>query len=294
MSELRVDNIVSEDGSAAPIYSKGMTIGAGQTLTCSGDFSVGGNVTFDSGATVTGVVTFTSADLQTNLSVSSLNVSGVSTISTAVTATSDGIHVGAGKSIRLHGATSGYSEIIAAAGSASTTYTLPANGGSASQYLQTDGSGVLSWATVTSDSAPYFTGQHTADTTLPHSTLTELTDYSAYEVDPTSTFASGRFTPSVAGTYFVTAGGSVTSPGERVSLEIRVYKNGSGGTLIAHQRDMVGPSDGVWQVSCHVNSIVALNGTTDYISMWATSYNYTDGTDNNSRHRSFSAIRIGD
>ena len=81
MSELRVDNIVSEDGSAAPIYSKGMTIGAGQTLTCSGDFSVGGNVTFDSGATVTGVVTFSSADLQTNLSVSSLNSSGIVTAS---------------------------------------------------------------------------------------------------------------------------------------------------------------------------------------------------------------------
>ena len=29
MSELRVDNIVSQDGSAAPIYSKGLNIGAG-------------------------------------------------------------------------------------------------------------------------------------------------------------------------------------------------------------------------------------------------------------------------
>jgi len=81
MSELRVDNIVSENGSAAPVYSKGMTIGAGQTLTCAGDFTVGGDVTFNSGATVTGVVTFSSADLQTNLSVSSLNSSGIVTAS---------------------------------------------------------------------------------------------------------------------------------------------------------------------------------------------------------------------
>jgi len=147
MSELRVDNIVSEDGTAAPVYSKGMTIGAGQTLTCTGDFSVGGNVTFDSGATVTGVVTFSSADLQTNLSVSSLNVSGVSTL-TGVSTFSDTVNVGAGKSIRLYGATSGYTEIVSAAGSGSTTFVLPANGGSASQYLQTDGSGVLSWQTV--------------------------------------------------------------------------------------------------------------------------------------------------
>jgi len=42
MSELRVDNIVSQDGSAAPVYSKGIIIGVGQTLTNSGDFVVGG------------------------------------------------------------------------------------------------------------------------------------------------------------------------------------------------------------------------------------------------------------
>ena len=74
MSELRVDNIVSEDGSAAPIYSRGMTIGAGQTLTCSGDFTVGGDVTFNSGATVTGVVTFSETNLNNNL-----NITGVVT-----------------------------------------------------------------------------------------------------------------------------------------------------------------------------------------------------------------------
>ena len=85
MSELRVDNIVSENGSAAPIYSKGMTIGAGQTLTCSGDFTVGGDVTFNSGATVTGVVTFSSVDVQTNLSLTSLSVSGVSSVGSAIT-----------------------------------------------------------------------------------------------------------------------------------------------------------------------------------------------------------------
>ena len=42
MSELRVDNIVSADGTAAPIYSKGLNIAAGQILTTNGDFVVGG------------------------------------------------------------------------------------------------------------------------------------------------------------------------------------------------------------------------------------------------------------
>ena len=52
MSELRVDNIVSQDGTAAPIYSKGLNIGAGQTLTNAGDYSVSGNSLF------TGITTF--------------------------------------------------------------------------------------------------------------------------------------------------------------------------------------------------------------------------------------------
>jgi hypothetical protein len=75
--------------------------------------------------------------------------SGQTVTISAANITSNTVNVGAGKSIRLYGASSGYSEIVAAAGSASTTFTLPANGGSASQYLQTNGSGVLSWATVT-------------------------------------------------------------------------------------------------------------------------------------------------
>ena len=52
MSELRVDNIVSQDGTAAPIYSKGLNIGAGQTLTNAGDYTVSGQSLF------TGITTF--------------------------------------------------------------------------------------------------------------------------------------------------------------------------------------------------------------------------------------------
>ena len=99
-------------------------VGSGQTVTISA-----ANID-------TGSATVTAGTFSGNLS-----SSGISTFS-------DTVNVGAGKSIRLYGATSGYSQIIAAAGSASTTFTLPANGGSASQYLQTDGAGALSWQTV--------------------------------------------------------------------------------------------------------------------------------------------------
>ena len=100
-------------------------VGSGQTVTISATNISAGSATVTAG-------TFSG----------NLSSSGISTFS-------DTVNVGAGKSIRLYGATSGYSEIIAAAGSASTTFTLPANGGSASQYLQTDGAGALSWQTIT-------------------------------------------------------------------------------------------------------------------------------------------------
>jgi len=94
MSELRVDNIVSQDGSAAPIYSKGLNIGAGQTLTNNGDYVVGGAtsiagsvtssstgvVTLAGGVTVAGVTTISNT----------LNVTGAANVTGALNVTGGG------------------------------------------------------------------------------------------------------------------------------------------------------------------------------------------------------------
>ena len=134
MSTLRVNSLKPRTGNTVTIV-EGNTLSVTGIASVAGTMNVTGQANFASGANVTGVVTFASADLQSNITVSSLTSNGT-------------VEVGAGKSIKLNGASSGYTEIIAAAGSGSTTFVLPANGGSASQYLQTDGSGVLSWQTV--------------------------------------------------------------------------------------------------------------------------------------------------
>ena len=51
--------------------------------------------------------------------------------------------------LRLAGSTSGYTEIDAPATGGNNTLVLPTGNGSSGQYLQTNGSGALSWATVT-------------------------------------------------------------------------------------------------------------------------------------------------
>lgn len=50
--------------------------------------------------------------------------------------------------IRLNGQTSGYVELEAPATAGSNTLVLPTNNGSSGDYLQTDGSGTLSWAGI--------------------------------------------------------------------------------------------------------------------------------------------------
>ena len=119
MSELRVDNIVSQDGSAAPIYSKGLNIGVGQTLTNAGDYTVSGTTTlsntvvsgvatFSQGAAITGDVTATGTLSVTGganlnnpsgiITTGTLNVSG-STSFGDIIGTIQQLNVGAGASI---------------------------------------------------------------------------------------------------------------------------------------------------------------------------------------------------
>ena len=86
MSEIRVDNILSADGNAAPTYSQGVNVAAGKTFTNSGDFitagisSFSGATTFAQGAVISGLSTFSSG-------VSGINVVGPATFTEGAVAT---------------------------------------------------------------------------------------------------------------------------------------------------------------------------------------------------------------
>jgi len=69
--------------------------------------------------------------------------------------------------LRLNGATSGYVELNAPAAAGSNTLTLPDGNGTSGQYLQTDGSGGLSWQTVATSNITYSTAQSTTSGTSP-------------------------------------------------------------------------------------------------------------------------------
>jgi len=67
--------------------------------------------------------------------------------------------------LRLNGSSSGYVELDVPAAAGSHTLTLPDGGGSNGQYLQTNGSGGLSWQTVTSTNTFGFTSLGETPTT---------------------------------------------------------------------------------------------------------------------------------
>jgi len=160
-------------------------VGSGQTVTISATNVDAGSATVTAG-------TFSG----------NLSSSGISTFS-------DTVNVGAGKSIRLYGATSGYSEIIAAAGSASTTFTLPANGGSSGEYLQTNGSGELSW--VTPAAAGKVLQVKTAIKTDVFSyTATSFTNVTGLSVDITPSNTNNRII--LMASVYVSVRGNVSAP----------------------------------------------------------------------------------
>ena len=68
-------------------------------------------------------------------------------------------------SLRLNGSTSGYVELDAPATAGSNTLVLPDGNGTSGQYLQTDGSGALSWQTVATSNITYSTAQATTSGT---------------------------------------------------------------------------------------------------------------------------------
>ncbi len=77
--------------------------------------------------------------------------------------------------LRLNGSSSGYVELEVPAAAGSHTLTLPDGGGTSGQYLQTNGSGTLSWQTVTDNNTFGFTSLgETATTSGSGTTVTGI------------------------------------------------------------------------------------------------------------------------
>jgi hypothetical protein len=192
--------------------------------------------------------------------------------------------------LRLNGSSSGYVELDAPATAGSNTLTLPDGNGTSGQYLQTDGSGGLSWQTIatptniTVGTAADLTSQGSiVYSSIPSGTkritvLVSGLSMTANTYRPTVRIGSGGSTVStgyVGRTAYNTQGASPTTGFElyfwglstnTLSAKMSI-ENIDGNTWVESH---VGGSDG-WGTIQYGSSVVTLGGTLDTLELTTTS-----------------------
>lgn len=205
--------------------------------------------------------------------------------------------------LRLNGSSSGYVELDVPAAAGSHTLTLPNSGGSSGQYLQTDGSGGLSWGTVATP------------TNITVGTATDLTSQGSivYSSIPSNTkritvlisdlcLTSTSYRPTVR----IGSGGSTVSTGYNGrtgyntayasptdGFELYFWGANVGANQILQAKMSIENIDGNTWVESHVggsggwgtiqygSSVVTLSGTLDTLELTTTSTGtFSNGTVN--------------
>ena len=185
--------------------------------------------------------------------------------------------------LRLNGSTSGYVEIDAPATAGSNMLTLPNGNGTSGQVLNTNGSGVLSWQTIT---GPTFRATLSAGAFIAASTFTKV-PYDTVAFDTDSCYdntTNYRFTPTKAGYYLTTASCSLSfgAGGHPTILNhsITVYKNGSSYAFGNHNRYSTNTSE-LFNGSQSCTTLVYMNGSTDYLEAYVNSSDINPSTQAN-------------
>ena len=147
--------------------------------------------------------------------------------------------------------------VILGNGTSTPSFVAPSTAGS---VLTSNGT------TWTSNVTPAFGAyQNTQQTGISTNVFTKIL-FETEEFDTNSNFASSRFTPTVAGYYQINAAVYMVN---NCQLAVSIYKNGS------EFKRGVYPSSTTLLMS-NVSSLVYLNGSTDYIEIYA----YSGGTSN--------------
>ena len=166
--------------------------------------------------------------------------------------------------------------------SASQSYTLtfPSTAPSADKFIQTDGSGNLSFASAGNTPA----SSVASGTSVKVQANTERFDTdSAY--DNSSNY---RFTPQVAGRYFTYCSFTYNLTNGSIGLVAEIRKNGSA-VLSSKHEDMPGSN----YLTGYVGGVVQLNGSSDYLEMFTlTSSGSTRTLAADSQRTFFGAYRV--
>ncbi len=134
----------------------------------------------------------------------------------------------------------------------------------------------MKWAAAGTTSGPTFSAESTTAQSVSQSTNTKVT-FDSENWDTAGNFASSRFTPTTAGYYQVNAAISYTGA-TAFTYRTQIYKNGS-----AFNPGVMSLGVGVANPTIAANTLVYLNGSTDYIEV----YGWTDSTGTREFYRSY-------
>jgi len=167
-------------------------------------------------------------------------------------------------SVIISGDTSGAITLAAPSVAGTNTITLPANTGT-----------VITTASTFAGTGPAFSAYKSTSQTLTHNTNTLVT-FDTESYDTNNNFASNRFTPTVAGYYQVCCVIDYQGTFNRsYFLNNLLYKNGA--TVKSTSASLVMGNGGEVSVANNPPPIY-MNGTTDYLELWAYSFDYTAST----------------
>lgn len=153
---------------------------------------------------------------------------------------------------------------------ANRTFKLPGADGSSGQFLKTDGSGALSFATPSLPTQPHAFVFMDSQYFTTSATKMEFNNSTSGDISSGVTITRGgseRFTPTVAGTYLVQTQlmFSYSTGGSNIQFVVFQYKNGS--EYAYNTQDQYRGSGLVSNVICQ--SLMTFNGSSDYVEMWA-------------------------
>lgn len=155
------------------------------------------------------------------------------------------------------------------------TFTYPSSDGSAGQFLKTNGSKVLAFASsplLAATGNLAFRATSNNETITHHASVAQKLLFSTETFDTGSCFASSRFTPTVNGYYHIHSQVAPNAIDVGAVFYLLVYKNGSLYCRDANTKAFASGDDARRRIS----TTMLLNGSTDYVEIYAICNNAAD------------------
>ena len=148
-------------------------------------------------------------------------------------------------------------------------------------------SGVPAWSDP--DLKPWFDAFTDAEQTFSANTHTVMTFGEVLDSGSMYDTSNNRFTPTVAGTYFLEAS-MVSSGNERIDAEISIRKNGS---KDSNRHSKANKNDGNDQMPMYTSMIVTANGSSDYFDVYGWYWLHTGSGNKGFSKKHFRGFKIG-